>query len=297
MAGAARHSPPQPPASLPIGPVAVLTSSSSPEQSAGRGHARPLPARERHRDGCQARRGFRRSVAFRAITRGKRHGCPTALQGLRWQKSHSYSPHTPGPGPQPLVPVTRARSSHRLRPAPSQVSGGLRPAVHVARGFHPRPTPYVRFSRRHSHLAAKGKLWPIRTQKLSATPRCGLFAVRHRLRRDSLASACRSRLSRLSSSRPPFSRAVPVPSGRHGLSRYRGQRSPRQPRRAGTLSPHPTDGILTRFAPPRPSLNGRRVPVAPVRGQSHRIERPVCLRVMNAAFVRTSLRRTTRAVE
>jgi hypothetical protein len=114
---------------------------------------------------------------------------PHCLAGPPLAKCHSYLPHTPSPELRPLVPVTRARSSLRLRPGPSQVSGGLRHAGHVARGLHPRPTPYVRASPRHSHLAPKSELSPSRTQKLSGNRRGGLFAVRLRLRRDSLASA------------------------------------------------------------------------------------------------------------
>ena len=74
--------------------------------------------------------------------------------------------------------------------SPSQLSDDLRPAGHVPRGCYPSGlAPYVPGSRLgivSAMLAISGD----RTQKHPLTRRCRLFAIRRRLRLDSLASAC-----------------------------------------------------------------------------------------------------------
>jgi hypothetical protein len=77
------------------------------------------------------------------------------------------------------------------RHSPSQLSDDLRPADHVPRGRYPSGlAPYVPGSRLgivSAMLAISGD----RTQKHPLTPRCRLFAIRRRLRLDSLASPSR----------------------------------------------------------------------------------------------------------
>ena len=153
-------------------------------------------------------------------------------------------------------------------------------------------------SSRHSRLGPMGgpKFSPSRTQKLSGNPRCGLFAVRHRLRTGLTGKRFVSRLSWLSSSRPPFTSAVPGPwdfgpvrlvteIGSPHASRVAraSQRSPRgrdsHPLRANTA-------FVQKACPCRPRSSGA----------IHRIERPVCApRFVREVFGRASLRRTGRA--
>lgn len=76
------------------------------------------------------------------------------------------------------------------RHSPSQLSDDLRLADHVPRGRYPSGlAPYVPGSR----LGIVSAAWAIsgdRTQKPPLTPRCRFFAIRRRLRPDSLASPC-----------------------------------------------------------------------------------------------------------
>lgn len=113
-----------------------------------------------------------------------------------------------------------------------------------------------------------------------------------------------SRLSWLSSSRPPFVGRSP---GLQFSARSPLSREWEVPTPAGSCeqlfksSPRPPDGILTRFDPPRPSPPSRAKKAFPCRPRSrgkhiHRIERPVCPHVIgfHAVFTRTSLRRAGR---
>jgi hypothetical protein len=133
-----------------------------------------------------------------------------------------------------------------------------------------------------------------RTQKLPSTPRSGLFAVRHRLRRDSLASASCFAPLVVELFPAAFCRAVP------GLVVVRSVSSPRAevPTPAalcGRLSPHPAGGIFTRFDPPRPSVR-KACPCRPRSGVSSiGSNARVVFRVVTRRFGRASLRRTGRA--
>jgi hypothetical protein len=86
----------------------------------------------------------------------------------------------------------QAPGDHPGRRSPSQVSRGLRPAGHVARGRYPSgPSPYVPGPRPGIVSArSPSRFRGAEVRSASPTPRRRLFAVRHRLRPDSPASPC-----------------------------------------------------------------------------------------------------------
>lgn len=150
-----------------------------------------LPARGRHRD------GFSRPVAAFVGACGAgyhphaAHGGPTALQALRRDSlALLLAAHSQCFGFGPAAP-RRPRASPRAPKTPSQVSGGLRPAGHVAsKRLLAGPPRMSEGSLRHSHPARCRAGFPRAERRSSRVPiGCGLFAVRYRLRRDSLASA------------------------------------------------------------------------------------------------------------
>ena len=202
-------------------------------------------------------------------------------------------PHTPGVPRSLPAPSERAPGITPARRTPSQVSSGLRPAGHVARGLLlPRSVAYVRVSPRHSHPARAG--FPQAERRSSRVPLTSDFSPSGTVsRRASLASATCSRLSWLSSSRPPFIGRSPDawPSG---PSRRRERKSPRQPRCAGVIALTPRTGFSPALCHYGLLLEGSSL--SPPFGDLHRIERPGCApHLVGAAFGRASLRRTGRA--
>lgn len=233
------------------------------------------------------------------------HGRPTALQGIRRPTGRSYSPHTPGLGSCFPVP-SGSRASPRRIARPSQVSGLLWPAGHVARSIDaPRPSrmsgchPGIVASRPHRD-GAQPEFSPSRTQKLSGTHLDGLFAVRHRLRPGLTGKRFVFAPLVVELFPAAFFRAVPGPRVRPGPSDRSDRKSPRQPRCMRIFSAHPAGGILTRFAPPRPHSFEEAFPCRPrsnllLGGYSIGSNARFVSASSEANFVRASLRRTGRA--
>ena len=166
----------------------ALTHQVTPVQSEGRGDESPLPP-EHHRDGFSSPSPLSSSHLKRESLRSA-NGFPTALQGIReilLLAAHSQSqalPRTPRVSPPEAPGITPA--AHDL---PRLVSSFVRAVTSLA-GDYPANPPRMPLlharsqSPRASHALSSG-----RTQKLPTTHRGGRFAVRHRLRTHSLASA------------------------------------------------------------------------------------------------------------
>lgn len=219
-----------------------------------------LPRAEGHRVGLAARRGFRRVA---------RHFEPTTAAPLPCRTSADWRV-TPIcrtlPVSDRLPVLSGSRASPRRMARPSQVSDRLWPDGHVARSPVASRPPRMSGCRPGIVTSREAASFPRAERRSSRVPtwldcsRSGTVSGR-----ASLASASSSRLSWLSSSRPPFHRAVPGPQGfRPGPSDRSDRKSPRQPRctRVSALAPR------AGFAPAshhRGLLSPRRhFPVAPV---------------------------------
>lgn len=180
-------------------------------EKAGRGHPCPAPRHTRHQDKQPSPSRLSSVTSNPAITQGPHTAVPLPCRTSAGVNA------TPTRRTLPVFsdtcPITRAPGiTPGERRRPSQVSGDLRPAGHVAsstRAAHPPRTSGAspqRSFRYHSYAVA---ISVGRTQKLRPTHR--VWDVRISAPSPSGLTGKRfvSRLSWLSSSRPPFHRAVP----------------------------------------------------------------------------------------
>lgn len=247
----------------------------------------PAPrARKRHRDGYyKPVAAFVGALPDPAITPGpRRTEAPlpcSAPAGRKWflpaptcrtLPVSRVCSRTNGRGEFLPRRLPESRPSHRANKRPSQVSGGLLPAGHVASGMIRRPTPYVRVSPRHSRRTRSRALSSSRTQKLSTTPRS--WALRSSAPSPSGLTGKRffiSRLSWLSSFRPPFIGRSPGLIGSAPVPFLAEVGGPHASRvvRAHVLSPYPhgrDSHPLCATTASSLRKEKRHVPVAPVQG-------------------------------
>ncbi|GIW88234.1 MAG: hypothetical protein KatS3mg108_2558 [Isosphaeraceae bacterium] len=221
-----------------------------------------------------AQRSSRRAVArrgFRGLDSLRPPHCLAGRPPAR-KAGRSYSPHTPGLGSSPPS-LSGVRASPRRVSRPSQVSGGLRPVGHVARGLMPHAHPVCPGSQPgivtpRPRLEGAARVFPEQNAEALGYPSGWTVRGPAPSPDGPHWQALRaSRLSWLSSSRPPFSfgqspgleigpvRLIAQIGGPHA-SRVARASQPFAPR-AGFAPASHHHGLLAWR---------RRVPVAPVLG-------------------------------
>ena len=222
-----------------------------------------------------ARRGFRRSSREPAITQALTTAAPLPCRASAGSSERAAPTRRTLPvfRGRRLPQVGRARASPRPYRTPSQVSGGLRPAGHVARGVTPSPS---RMSGCHPGIVTSlsRELSRGRTQKRPVTHRSTGFSPSGIVSGGPHWQALWFAPFVVELFPAAFSSGGPRTLAVRSVSSPR-RRSPRQPRCAGVTALTPRTGFSPALC--HRGLVPEACPCRPRSGGLHRIERPGCV--------------------